>query len=412
MKKKNVKIKRYIGIVILIFIIIVSFFIIYNMIYQQKIENDSDEITEGNLTCKILDKSLELGTKFLLNNQKPEGNFNYEYDWINQVMNTADNEVRQAGALWGIALIYNNNPTSKLREAYEKGFEFFENYSVEGNNGCKWIDYPNFQSSGRTGTVALVTLSIIDFLRSAEDIDIEFQEKLLSDLDKYVKFLLSIRLDNGQFHQAYYISNGTGYGSPSPYYDGETLLALIKAAKYMDKHELIPMILDSANSTYTAHVIEARIQDPDSDITKGFFQWGCMSYFEIATSNWKNTNIYSRNVIYLTDWMIDVHRTLERTRNTAYAYEGIIHAYEIACRNNDSKRIEKYFLVIEEGLYKLTTWQVGGPIPNTYLQNHTTSDKFAIGGIMNHKEEPPLRIDVTQHQMHAVILAQKYVYDC
>ena len=110
--------------------------------------------------------------------------------------------------------------------------------------------------------------------------------------------------------------------------------------------------------------------------------------------------------------MIDVHRTLERTRNTAYAYEGIIHAYEIARRNNCSYHIEKYFSVIDEGLYKLTTWQVGGPIPNTFLKDNPTSNIFAIGGIMNHKEEAPLRIDVTQHQMHAVILAQKYVYDC
>ena len=382
------------------------------MVYQQKIDNKSNGISEGNLTCKILDKSLELGTEFILNNQKPEGNFNYEYDWINQLMNTADSEVRQAGALWGIALIYNDNPTTRLREAFEKGFEFFENYSVEGNDGSKWIEYPNSQISGRTGTVALLSLSIIDFLRSAEDIDKEFEEKLISNLDKYLKFLISLRLDNGQFHQSYYFNNGTGHGSPSPYFDGETILALAKAAKYMDKHELIPMILESANSTYVAHVIEAKIQDPDSSITKGFFQWGCMSYFEIATTDWENYNNYSRYVIYLADWMIDIHRTLERTRNTAYAYEGIIHAYEIASRNNDSYRIGKYFSVINEGLYKLTTWQVGGPIPNTFLQNHTTSDKFAIGGIMNHKEEPPLRIDVTQHQMHAVILAQKYVYDC
>ena len=382
------------------------------MVYQQKIDNKSNGISEGNLTCKILDKSLELGTEFILNNQKPEGNFNYEYDWINQLMNTADSEVRQAGALWGIALIYNDNPTTRLREAFEKGFEFFENYSVEGNDGSKWIEYPNIESFGRTGTVALLSLSIIDFLRSAEDVDKEFEEKLTSNLDKYLKFLISLRLDNGQFHQSYYLNNGTGYGSPSPYFDGETLLALAKAAKYMDKHELIPMILDSANSTYIAHVIEALIIDPDSSITKGFFQWGCMSYFEIETTDWINTDKYSNNIIYLTDWMIDVHRTLERTRNTAYAYEGIIHAYEIARRNNCSFHIEKYFSVIDEGLYKLTTWQVGGPIPNTFLQNHTTSDKFAIGGIMNQKEEPPLRIDVTQHQMHAVILAQKYVYDC
>ena len=108
--------------------------------------------------------------------------------------------------------------------------------------------------------------------------------------------------------------------------------------------------------------------------------------------------------------MIDVHKTLERTRNTAYAYEGIIHAYELARVTGDKNHTEKFASVIDEGLYKLTSWQVGGPIQNEYLQNHTTSDTLAIGGIMNHKEEPPLRIDVTQHQMHAVILARRYVY--
>jgi UDP-N-acetylmuramoyl-tripeptide--D-alanyl-D-alanine ligase len=411
MKKGNVRIKKYIGMIIIISIIIVLIFLINNFINQEKNNNKTNGISEGNITCNILNKSLELGTQFLLNNQKPEGNFNYEYDWVNQLMNTADSEVRQAGALWGIALIFNNNPTKRLHEAYEKGFQFFENYSIE-NNGSKWIDYPDIQRSGRTGTVALISLSIIDFLRSEYDIDQEFQDKLISDLDKYLKFLISLRLENGQFHQTYYINNGTGYGSPSPYFDGETLLALTKAAKYMNKNELIPLILETANSTYNTHVIEALLQDPDSSTTKGFFQWGCMSYFEIVTTNWKYSNKYSDNVIYLADWMIDVHRTLERTRNTAYAYEGIIHAYEIADIINDSYHIEKYFSVIDEGLYKLTSWQVGGPIPNSFLQNHTTSDIFALGGIMNHKEEPPLRIDVTQHQMHAVILAQKYVYNC
>lgn len=38
------------------------------------------------------------------------------------------------------------------------------------------------------------------------------------------------------------------------------------------------------------------------------------------------------------------------------------------------------------------------------------ADKFASGGIMNHLREPGLRIDVAQHQMHAVVLAKKYIY--
>ena len=221
-----------------------------------------------------------------------------------------------------------------------------------------------------------------------------------------------LRMENGQFHQYYYLTNGTGAGFPSPYYDGESLLALIKAAKYMNKEKFISQILDSANKTYEAYVYDAIKNDIDSTNTKGFFQWGCMSYFELATSKWNHTRLYSDIVIDLADWMINIHQVLERTRNTAYAFEGIIHAYELARRNNDLDHVNKYISVIDDGLYKLTTWQVGGSIQNIFLINHPTTNKLAIGGIMNHREESPLRIDVTQHQMHAVILAMKYVYNC
>jgi hypothetical protein len=33
-----------------------------------------------------------------------------------------------------------------------------------------------------------------------------------------------------------------------------------------------------------------------------------------------------------------------------------------------------------------------------------------MGGIQNHRKEASLRIDVTQHQMHAVILARRYYW--
>jgi len=375
-------------------------------------DNDNNEINyscEINLTRDILSESLALGTHFLLNNQKAEGNFNYEYDWINQEMNTEDSEVRQAGALWGLSLLYQNSPDEDVLAAIEKGFDFFDENSKESTDGKKWVVYPT-STSGRTGTVALVSLAIIDFLRAAEDIDPEFQDELETDLDKYLTFLVSLRTDNGQFHQSYDHYVGIGYSDPSPYFDGESLLALSKAAKYLDKTEYVSIILESADAMYTNNVVEALDIHPDSTTTKGFFQWGCMSFFEIYTSGWDNTEQYSDIVIELADWMIDVHRTLSRTRNTAYAYEGIIHAYELARQSNDENHIDKFACVIDEGLYKLTSWQVGSPIENEFLQNNPTTDTLAIGGVMNHKEEAPLRIDVAQHQMHAVILALKYVY--
>ena len=135
-----------------------------------------------------------------------------------------------------------------------------------------------------------------------------------------------------------------------------------------------------------------------------------MAYFELMTTDIKNNSEYGDWVISLANWMIDVHKTTERTRNTAYAHEGIIHAYEIARLNNDKDHLDKFACIIDQELYKLTSWQVGGPLQNEYLKSHPTNDSYAIGGIMNHRAEPFLRIDVAQHQMHAVILARKYLY--
>jgi len=386
-------------------------FILIADIFLSGCVTEEIEPYQKKLTCEILDESLELGTQFLINNQKPEGNFNYEYNWSNKSMSLDDNEVRQAGVLWGVALIYNENPSDTLFNVLKKGFSFFKNYSTESEDGRRWVIYPD-DDMGNTGTVALLSLAIIDFLRSSGNIDAEYREELENDLDKYLNFLISVRLENFLFHETYYLKNGTGYGNPSPYFDGESLLALTKAAKYLDKDELKPIILETANATYHYIVEPELYYKTDSPITKGFFQWGCMSYFELATSDWEETENYSDILIDLADWMIDVHHTLKRTRNTGYAYEGIIHAYKIALDAGDEDHIEKFTSVIDEGLYKLTSWQVEGPIPNAYLHNHSTNDTLAIGGIMNHKEEPPLRIDVTQHQMHAVILARKYVYGC
>ncbi len=48
------------------------------------------------LTREILDKSLSLGAQFMLNNQKPEGIFDYQYDWIQRKHVGKDSQVRQA----------------------------------------------------------------------------------------------------------------------------------------------------------------------------------------------------------------------------------------------------------------------------------------------------------------------------
>ena len=362
----------------------------------------------------ILDRSLELGTQFMLNHQKPEGNFTYIYDWVEKTYDPGDSQVRQAGAMWGLATIYNDAPNPKIGAAVEKAMEFFSQNSRLTRDGHRYVTYPG-ANIGATGTVALCALAHIDYLRAARSqITEEKFQNYRQLLEEYLGFLISARIQippqAGLWHQKYSIAGGYRYGKASPYFDGESLLALIKAAKYMGREDLQPIIIASADAGYRHNIQEALQEDPDSSITKGYYQWSSMVFFEIATSGWNDTEKYGDYVIDLANWMIDVHETLKRTRNTAYAYEGIIHAYQLAVQRNDTKHIKKFARVIEVGLTKLTSWQVGSPLMNKFIRSHPTDDPLAIGGVQNHRREAPLRIDVAQHQMHAVILARRYVY--
>ena len=105
--------------------------------------------------------------------------------------------------------------------------------------------------------------------------------------------------------------------------------------------------------------------------------------------------------------MIDEHRTLKRTRNTSYAYEGLISALAWADQVGDP-RATKFRCVIDQGMRKLTSWQIGHTLANPTAASAPATDTRAVGGVMNEADKAPLRIDVTQHQMHAVILARRY----
>lgn len=357
------------------------------------------------LNREILDISLQKGTSFLLNNQKQAGNFTYEYDFNNHLYPEGDSQVRQAGALWGLALIHHDKPTKETFVAVDKGLDFFLNLSKKKNDQVLFIDYPG-GGYGKTGTVALVALACVEMLQAPMDSAAEV--KYTNALDGYIQFLLSLHREDGRFYGRYETKNGDVRGEPSPYFDGETLLALSKAAIHLGYDELKPLILNSAEAMYQEYVVKAREDEKDSPITKGFYQWGSMAFFEIYKAGWGEH--YAERIINLAYWMIDIHQTLTRQKNTAYAQEGIIVAYETARLTNDLYSMKKFAAIVDRVLIKLTSWQVGGPLKNNYLMNHPTEDPNAIGGIMNCRNCPVLRIDVTQHQMHAVILARKYVY--
>jgi hypothetical protein len=376
------------------------------------------------LNEEFLNTSLEKGTAFLLNNQTADGNFHYEYNFLEKSLSEDDNEVRQTGALWGLTLIHNNQASDETREAIVQALDFFYENSVLKADGSRYLAYPDGNEYGKTGSMALINLALIDFLRTEpKGTD---RDKYLQHFHEYMTFLMTLRQEDGLFYGAYDLTeDGKAYNDPSPYSDGEALLAMIKAINYIED-DLSPELLtsldektitESADEMIQTHIKDALKEDPDSDQTKGFYQWGSMSFLELYLSDYSKDK-YATETIELANWMIDVHLVLERTRNTAYAFEGIISAYELARLTKDQESLDKFAPVIDQGLATLTSWQIDGPIPNVYLQQQSNAQALslenvlALGGVMNKASgEPLLRIDVTQHQMHAVILALRYAYN-
>lgn len=365
--------------------------------------------TTDHLTREQLDQSLDLARDYLLRQQTEEGNFHYQWHCLKGEWRDEPQAVRRAGAFWGVALMHRYRPTDRTQDACQRAFQYYRDHSREVLPGVRFIDYPE-TVHGETGTVALVTLALIELIRSepSHPDTAAWRDQMRG----HVEFLLRARQPNGHFASKYQPETGIPFGDPSPYFDGEALLALAKAARVLPRDDLAPLVVESAHQLYDAYGVQARRLEPDSPLTKAFYAWGTMAFLELYETGWSDTEPLATHAIELADWILDVHGISQRRRNTAYAYEGLGCAWELARRTGNQSAQKKIGQAIESGLVRLMTWQAGGPIPNEYLRQHAREIEAtqSAGGVMNGEANPLLRIDVTQHQTHAMLLVRQYLY--
>ena len=384
--------------------------------------DDPRDTLELEMNPELLKESFALGSAFLVQWQKPEGNFRYMYDWTEGTWVEDDNQVRQAGSLWGISTCYRYDPTDANRAALDKGLEFWFANTVEGpTEDTLTVKYPG-EDNVTSGTVALVALSIVEYLMTPAPMDEAYKAELEEKLDGYLRFLQWLQRDNGHIAKEYRHPTKTKTNRSSPYYDGESLLCLVKAARELDKDWLVPTIEEAAPAMARTYTIESWDKDADSKTTKGFYQWGSMSFVEYYLAQWKDYELFGDICLALGWWMAHTHETLRKNRNHAYAVEGQISAWRIANMRGDVEAQTDLLYTLDRSLHKLGSWQINGPLAknNSFLKKNPTDDPMAHGGVMNARRPSgaevkkdvshQLRIDVTQHQMHATTLALEEVY--
>lgn len=371
------------------------------------------EIQTPPLTREILMQSLEAARAYYLNQQKTDGNFKYLLDLTDGKTSDDDNQVRQAGAIWGLSCLNRDFFNEPTRRALLLGFDFFVQNIKTLPTGETVIVYPG-EKNLNSGTVALFCLALTDFLAGQDKyLDQNTKDKYRRILFTHLNFLRTMELDDGSWSRAYELSSGIRKPVPSSYYDGESLLAYCKAARLYNRKDLIRRINFALPRLIHRYTVQTWQPDGDQDLTKGFYQWGCMAFAEYVEAGWEpHAKLAADAAMALAWWQIDENQLEAKKANVAYAVEGLAATWRIAKmtgRQAEEKRLKS---VIDNIMGKLILCQYKGPFMqyNPYLMSLKNVVPEAYGGITAAPNSPFVRIDNVQHQVHATLLMLEHLY--
>ena len=371
------------------------------------------EIQTPPLTREILMQSLEAARAYYLNQQKTDGNFKYLLDISDGKTSDDDNQVRQAGAIWGLSCLNRDFFNEPTRRALLLGFDFFIQNIKTLPTGETVIVYPG-EKNLNSGTVALFCLALTDFLAGQDKyLDQNTKDKYRRILFTHLNFLRTMELDDGSWSRAYELSSGIRKPISSSYYDGESLLAYCKAARLYNRKDLIRRINFALPRLIHRYTVQTWRPDGDQDLTKGFYQWGCMAFAEYVEAGWEpHAKLAADAAMALAWWQIDENQLEAKKANVAYAVEGLAATWRIAKmtkRQEEEKRLKS---VIDNIMGKLILCQYKGPFMqyNPYLMSLKNVVPEAYGGITAAPSSPCVRIDNVQHQVHATLLMLEHLY--
>mmetsp|Transcript_9751 Transcript_9751/g.17195 ORF Transcript_9751/g.17195 Transcript_9751/m.17195 type:complete len:465 (+) Transcript_9751:85-1479(+) len=384
---------------------------------RRLMEADCNTSLSKDVLREYIASGIDLGARFLVQSQREAGNFRYEYNWQTKAESNDDNPVRQAGTLWGLSLLHldgiagSNGTAEQLLPAIRKGLKYFLQHSSVKSGGRRVVIYPG-QAKQKTGVIALLALTHIEVLRKPEKLEPAAISELQGHLDGYLNTILAAATKKYTFHAAYQ-EGGEAYGPASPYFDGECLLALIKAAKYLGRDDLWPQIKEFADGGFKKNVkpgLMGKFEEKDVEKVlkrlKGYYQWGTMSWYELFTSGKADYRKYAKRTLRYSGWLSQ-HLGEHRKANMGYAFEGVIPAFVTAVSMGSQSREKDLACKVREGVAGLLGMQVSHALAEGLARRAPASDARAVGGCQGSLDSSALRIDTTQHQLHAMLMARR-----
>lgn len=351
--------------------------------------------------------SVDLGADHLCAQQKPDGLFRYEIDVVTNRESPDDNMIRQVGAFWALSLLL-TDPEARLddarRQRVETAFARMQRWIVSRTRplpqhaGATMVD---LGGDVQTGAVALVALGYLELVKAG-------RREYAAPLRGLLAYLAAARGPSGTFRDQYRPAKRAFGTRSNPYADGEALLALAKNRAVLGDHTY-DGLLDAA----AGKLRDRWYASDETDDKKGFYQWGTMAFYWIARADPTRARAWQDVILKYADWQVLEHKTLGRTRNTSYAVEGLATAFAVAHARSDRTRMRSLRYTILKTHARAISAQIGHPLSrhNPFVQAIPRARRESArlrGGFLNGHADPTLRIDVTQHALHAILLTLEH----
>lgn len=333
----------------------------------------------------------ERGALYLKSVQEPSGLFRYEFDFVTSTFSPDNNIVRQAGAAYGLAEYYVHSGDGSVEETIAAALRAYTALSLPWQEG-RLVAPPNRDKTrAGAGATALALIAELQYQKASGD------QQFADVREAWVRGLLAL------YRPGQGIAQYPGAETESPYYNGETWLALAYYADLFPEDERVGAVLDRLEP----YLIQKYSLEPNVS----FYHWGAMaSSIRFRTTDEPRFRAFasSQTNHYLTVMRPDFLPNV----NSCYELEGLISVAEIIDESAEGYLANTIARRIEREMDKNLAFQIrpgqtkidfgGGRF--LYSADLPT---FA-GAFLNGPYRPQARIDFTQHCLSAVVKHERY----
>jgi hypothetical protein len=344
-----------------------------------------------------------LGQSWIINQQKEDGLFRYQYNLKEQEYAEENNLVRQVGTFYGLVRSYQFFSNEAARPAimnFRQGISDYIKYDIIDN---KEIAYLEYDEVAKLNAQALYILALAELKKQG----FALTEKELSDAKKIIQGIEMMESEDGGFWYLYYLPEV--HNRISIYGSGEALFALAQYYQYVEKNsDYLSLAKKHFALLYPGALAAENFADEEARAFHSWVLYYLASLEQIEPGQFeyivplmarafeykeKNPACRNENCIISPDAGIELS-----------LLEGFSAAYPLfSIQDRESKNKLKEY--IEFGIERVGALQIKTiqDYKNKTGQDYGDKPENIIGGFCEAESCNYLRIDIAQHALGALM---------